>query len=81
MTIWLVECWIAHENGKVLVESTPFTSYDLAEQYIKIRTKKIGIPVWQANHAGYTRYVTPETKQIHAMEYIIIPKIVIDNLD
>lgn len=81
MTIWLVQCWIAHDNGKVLVESTLFASYDLAEQYIKICAKKANISVWQANHAGYTRYITPETKQIHAMEYIIIPKVVVENLD
>ena len=80
MKIWLVECWIARDNKKILLESTLCASYDLAKQYIKMCAKNSGVPVWQSNHAGYTRYITPETEQIHAMEYIIIPKTVIENL-
>ena len=80
MTFWLVECWVARDDEKILAGNTLCASYDLAEKYIKMCAKEDSVPVWQGNYAGYTRYITPETEQMHAMEYIIKPLVVIEKL-
>lgn len=80
MKIWLVECWVIRDDEKIFADSTPFASYDLAEQYIKMCAQADEAPLWRGNFGLYVRYITPETEHMYEMEYVIKPKVVIENL-
>ena len=80
MTFWLVECWVMRDDKKTLAGNTLCASYDLAEKYIKMCAKEDEVPLWRGDFGLYVRYITPETEHMHAMEYVIKPLVVIENL-